>query len=223
ALDYSDFSELYGANWADRLSFVQYPACFLTTPDTEGCAEPSEVTTDNVVEQTGTDADGNPVYERRIEATVATEALAAGGTSTDTAATASTASTSDEGAVTDGVYRAAKKADGTRLASLAAAAADGSGSSVLLATDSGSGSKGDFGATPLVSAGSWQAGGNAGGFSYSYTLGTPSVPGGPSPAVSFGYNSQVVDGRTSVSNNQPSWIGDGWEYNAGSITRTYTS
>ncbi|MFK0116140.1 ricin-type beta-trefoil lectin domain protein [Streptomyces sp. NPDC090994] len=220
ALDYSDFSELYGANWADRLSFAQYPACFLTTPDTEGCSEPSEVTTDNVVEQTGTDADGNPVYERRIEATVATEALAAGGTSEETA---STAASSTEGTVTDGVYRTGKSTGGTPLASLAAATADGSGSSVLLATDSGSGSKGDFGATPLVSAGSWSAGGNAGGFSYSYTLQTPSVPGGPSPAVSFGYNSQVVDGRTSASNNQPSWIGDGWEYNAGSITRTYTS
>ncbi|MFC9289104.1 ricin-type beta-trefoil lectin domain protein, partial [Streptomyces sp. NPDC057052] len=221
ALDYSDFSELYGANWADRLSFVQYPACFLTTPDTAGCAEPTEVSTDNVVAQTGTDADGKPVYERRILATVATEDLAAGGTGT--ASTASTASAREQGAVTDAVYREPKNGGSTRLASLAAATADGSGSSVLLATDSGSGSKGDFGATPLVSAGSWSAGGNSGAFTYSYTLQTPSVPGGPSPSVSFGYNSQVVDGRTSASNNQPSWIGDGWEYNAGSITRTYTS
>ncbi|MFF8973200.1 ricin-type beta-trefoil lectin domain protein [Streptomyces sp. NPDC014995] len=220
ALDYTDFSELYGANWADRLSFVQYPACFLTTPDTAGCSEPTEVSTDNVVAQTGTDADGDPVYERRILATVATEALAAGGTST--ASTASTASAAQEGTVTDAVYREPKTRTGTRMAALAAAS-DGSGSSVLLATDSGSGSKGDFGATPLVSAGSWSAGGNSGAFTYSYTLQTPSVPGGPSPSVSFGYNSQVVDGRTSASNNQPSWIGDGWEYNAGSITRTYKS
>ncbi|HET9381680.1 MAG TPA: polymorphic toxin-type HINT domain-containing protein, partial [Streptomyces sp.] len=215
ALDYSDFSELYGANWADRLSFVQYPACFLTTPDTEGCAEPTEVATDNVVEQTGTDADGQPVHERRIEATVATEALAAGGTSAPSAA--STASASGV------LHRTTKEAGGARLASLAAATAEGSGSSVLLATDSGSGSKGDFAATPLVSAGSWSAGGNSGAFTYTYNLQTPSVPGGPSPAVSFGYNSQAVDGRTSASNNQPSWIGDGWEYNAGSITRTYKS
>ncbi|WP_409471574.1 polymorphic toxin-type HINT domain-containing protein [Streptomyces sp. HC307] len=219
ALDYTDFSELYGANWADRLSFVQYPACFLTTPDTTGCSEPTEVTTENVVEQTGTDTDGNPVYERKILATVAAEDLAAGGTSSSTV---STAATSDKGMVTDAVYRKPKTKSGPRLASLAEATS-GSGSSVLLATDSGSGSKGDFGATPLVSAGSWSAGGNSGAFTYSYTLQTPSVPGGPSPSVSFGYNSQVVDGRTSASNNQPSWIGDGWEYNAGSITRTYKS
>ncbi|GAA3809868.1 hypothetical protein GCM10023083_50660 [Streptomyces phyllanthi] len=224
ALDYTDFSELYGANWADRLSFVQYPSCFLTTPDTEGCSEPTEVSTDNVVEQTGTDGDGQAVYERRILATMDVEVLAAGGTSTEstdtsTASSASTASASDEGTVGNALYREQPEA---RLATLAAATA-GSGSSVLLATDSGSGSKGDFSATPLVSAGSWSAGGNSGGFTYSYTLQTPTVPGGPSPAVSFGYNSQGVDGRTSASNNQPSWIGDGWEYNAGSITRTYRS
>ncbi|MPY56807.1 sugar-binding protein [Streptomyces spongiae] len=220
ALDYTDFSELYGANWADRLSFAQYPSCFLTTPDTEGCSEPTEVSTDNVVDQTGTDSDGKPVYERRILATMDVEALAAGGTSTESSTDASTASASDKGTVSDAVYRDEPQA---RLATLAAATADGSGSSVLLATDSGSGSKGDFGATPLVSAGSWSAGGNSGGFTYSYTLQTPTVPGGPSPSVSFGYNSQGVDGRTSASNNQPSWIGDGWEYNAGSITRTYKS
>ncbi|MFE4665117.1 RHS repeat-associated core domain-containing protein [Streptomyces sp. NPDC056734] len=243
ALDYTDFSELYGANWADRLSFVQYPACFLTTPETAGCAEPTDVVTDNVVEQTGTDTDGKPVYERKILATVDSEALAAGGTtesmastepaastaSTEPAAstasadsTTSTDSTASEGTVTDALYDGPGDPGGVHLASLAQAAA-GSGSSVLLATDSGSGSKGDFGATPLVSAGSWSAGGNSGAFSYGYPLQIPSVPGGPSPAVSFDYNSQSVDGRTSASNNQPSWVGDGWEYNPGSITRTYTS
>ncbi|MET8827826.1 HYD1 signature containing ADP-ribosyltransferase family protein [Streptomyces sp. NPDC004610] len=218
ALDYSDFSDLYGANWADRLSFVQYPACFLTTPDTEGCSEPTEVNTDNVVEQTGTDTDGKPVYERRILAEVDAEALAAGGTTTVTPA-----ATGSEGSVTDALYRGPGNPGGPRLASLAQAAAAGSGSSVLLATDSGAGSKGDFGATPLVSAGTWSAGGNAGSFNYTYPLQVPEVPGGPAPSVSFGYNSQSVDGRTSASNNQPSWIGDGWEYNPGSITRTYTS
>ncbi|MEU9335001.1 ricin-type beta-trefoil lectin domain protein [Streptomyces sp. NPDC048290] len=220
ALDYTDFSELYGANWADRLSFVQYPACFLTTPDTAGCSEPTEVVTDNVVEQTGTDTDGKPVYERKILAEVDAAALAAGGT---TASSVSTASSATEGSITDAMYRGPGKQSGARLASLAKAAAAGSGSSVLLATDSGAGSKGDFGATPLVSAGSWSAGGNAGSFNYSYPLQVPPTPGGPAPAVSFGYNSQSVDGRTSASNNQPSWVGDGWEYNPGSITRTYTS
>ncbi len=227
ALDYTDFAELYGANWADRLSFVQYPACFLTTPDTDGCTEPTEVTTDNVVEQTGTDTDGAPVYERRVLATVDAEALAAGGTwETSTTSTASAASTADgdEGTVSDAVYRENRESatGDAPLATLAAATAD-TGSSVLLATDSGSGSKGDFSATPLVAAGSWSAGNSSGAFTYSYPVQTPTVPGGPTPAVSFGYNSQGVDGRTSATNNQASWIGDGWEYNAGSITRSYRS
>ncbi|KPC86869.1 hypothetical protein ADL35_09575, partial [Streptomyces sp. NRRL WC-3753] len=87
----------------------------------------------------------------------------------------------------------------------------------------GSGSQGDFAATPLASAGSWSAGGSSGAFTYGYTLNTPVVPGGPSPSLSFNYNSQGVDGRTSATNNQASWIGDGWEYNAGSISRTYRS
>ncbi len=30
-----------------------------------------------------------------------------------------------------------------------------------------------------------------------------------------------MDGRTSATNNQASWIGDGWDYAAGAITRTY--
>ncbi|MGW0819710.1 ricin-type beta-trefoil lectin domain protein [Streptomyces sp. NPDC002845] len=218
ALDYTDFSELYGADWADRLEFVQYPECFLETPDVEGCSEPTEVPTDNVVEQTGTDSDGNPVLERRILATVDTDVLADGGTAS--ASTTEPASSSGEGTVTDAVYRTPTATSG----STATQAADtGSKPHVLLATDSGSGSKGDFSATPLVAAGSWSAGGNSGAFTYSYPLQTPTVPGGPSPNVTFSYNSQVVDGRTSATNNQASWIGDGWEYNAGSISRTYKS
>lgn len=43
------------------------------------------------------------------------------------------------------------------------------------------------------------------------------------PKVSLGYSSQSVDGRTSATNNQASWIGDGWDYNPGSITRTYVN
>lgn len=92
-----------------------------------------------------------------------------------------------------------------------------------MAKSSGSGAKGDFSATPLASAGSWAAGSSSGGFSYTYQLQPPTVPGGPAPNPAFGYNSQGVDGRTSASNNQASWIGDGWDYNPGPITRTYRS
>ncbi|MFI7274685.1 ricin-type beta-trefoil lectin domain protein [Streptomyces sp. NPDC049879] len=201
ALDYTEFTELYGADWADRLQFTQYPECFLTTPEDEVCSRPTEVHTENVTEERDGDVvgDGRIDGTRRIEATVDVATLV------------------DSGAATAG--RGAASSDAP-LAPLAAAAP---GASVFVATSSGSGSKGDFSATPLVSAGSWSAGSSSGGFSYSYPLASPNVPNGPSPSVTLAYNSQVVDGRTSATNNQASWVGDGWEYNAGSITRTYRS
>ncbi|WP_262008174.1 ricin-type beta-trefoil lectin domain protein [Streptomyces sp. FIT100] len=223
AVDYTEFAELYGANWADRLQLVQYPQCFLTTPDVEGCDEPTEVDTQNVVEAKSGDDPGDGVLdgERRIEATVDVASLTdpgAGGASP-------AAAKGGMGTVDDALYRpSGARASATAVAATAlTAAAAESGSSVFVAQSSGGGSKGDFSATPLVSAGSWTAGSSSGGFSYSYAMQVPQVPGGPAPSVGFGYNSQVVDGRTSASNNQPSWIGDGWEYNAGSITRTYKS
>ncbi|WP_229379088.1 ricin-type beta-trefoil lectin domain protein [Streptomyces sp. VRA16 Mangrove soil] len=214
-LDYTAFAELYGANWADRLNLTQYPSCVLTTPDVESCTEPVALDTDQEVtaQDDDTEDDGKLDGERRLTATVDVAALAGDTTAT----TASTARADGKGTdlADDAVYR------GPPSAKTATQIADSAGSSVLVAGSHGSGSGGDFSATPLVSAGSWSAGGSSGAFTYSYGLNTPSVPGGPSPSVTFSYNSQVVDGRTSATNNQPSWIGDGWEYNPGSITRTY--
>ncbi|MFC8512399.1 ricin-type beta-trefoil lectin domain protein [Streptomyces sp. NPDC057257] len=203
ALDYSDFEQLYSADWADRLEFVQLPECFLTTPDTEGCDEVTHLTTEND-DDTG-----------RITVTVDVDDLTAGATSTT-----STASDTTGGVVTDGVYREGA-AQGGALKALLPAAGSATGSAVLAATDKGSGTKGDFTATPLTSAGSWSAGGSSGAFTYSYKVTSPPVSAGPTPSVAFSYNSQVVDGRTSVTNNQASWVGDGWDYNPGSIERTY--
>ena len=39
--------------------------------------------------------------------------------------------------------------------------------------------------------------------------------------MSFDYNSQSVDGLTSSTNDQASWIGDGWSYDPGYIERDY--
>ena len=93
---------------------------------------------------------------------------------------------------------------------------------VLAAAASTSGSGGDFTATPLSEAGTWSAGGSSGAFTYSYPITVPPVPGGLAPSVSLDYNSQTVDGLTSSTNNQASWIGDGWDYSPGYIERGYT-
>ncbi|MEU6380316.1 DddA-like double-stranded DNA deaminase toxin [Streptomyces sp. NPDC046909] len=205
ALDYSDFEQLYSADWADMLEFVQLPECFLTTPDVEGCSDVTHLNTEND-DNTG-----------RVTVTLDVDDLA--GTASST--TASTATATTEGVVTDGVYRENEAQSSGALKSLLPAAGSAAGSAVLAATNKGSGAKGDFTATPLSSAGSWSAGGSSGAFTYSYKVTSPPVPAGPAPTVAFSYNSQVVDGRTSVTNNQASWIGDGWDYNPGSIERSY--
>lgn len=95
------------------------------------------------------------------------------------------------------------------------------GVTVLAAAAEASGPSGDYKATSLQPSGTWSAGGSTGAFNWSYPIGVPAVPGGLQPSVGLGYNSQTVDGRTAASNNQPSWIGDGWSYEPGYIERRY--
>jgi RHS repeat-associated protein len=94
---------------------------------------------------------------------------------------------------------------------------------VLGVATSTSGSAGSYSATPLSEAGTWTEGGSSGAFTYSYPVSVPPVPGGLAPQVSLGYNSQTVDGLTSSTNNQASWVGDGWDYQPGFIERGYQS
>ncbi|MEU5810564.1 RHS repeat-associated core domain-containing protein [Streptomyces sp. NPDC047718] len=108
-----------------------------------------------------------------------------------------------------------------KMAMSAAAAA--SGATVLAATAGASGPTGDYKATSLQPSGSWNAGGSTGAFSWSYKVDVPTVPGGLDPSISLGYSSQSVDGRTSASNNQASWIGDGWAWEPGFVERRYKS
>ncbi|MFJ9809271.1 ricin-type beta-trefoil lectin domain protein [Streptomyces sp. NPDC101158] len=97
----------------------------------------------------------------------------------------------------------------------------GGGPVVLAASDGAAGAGGTYKATPLSPSGSWTAGGSGGGFSWSYPISTPKPPAGPAPKIALTYSSQSVDGKTSAANTQASWIGDGWDYNAGFIERRY--
>ncbi|MGA5703846.1 polymorphic toxin-type HINT domain-containing protein [Peterkaempfera bronchialis] len=92
---------------------------------------------------------------------------------------------------------------------------------LLAATAAPTGGTGKFTATSLTPSGSWTAGGSAGGFTWSYPLAAPAVPGGPAPALSLNYSSQSVDGRTAATNNQANWIGDGWSLEPGYVERRY--
>ncbi|MFD5116092.1 polymorphic toxin-type HINT domain-containing protein [Streptomyces sp. NPDC058391] len=192
--DYEKFKNLYGADWASRLRFVQFPECYLTTPDVEECQAYEELET------------ANDTSSATVTATVDP---AADGTVTPASAP------STQGGSGPAVLRAGY---GSR-----AAAAAGGDTAVLGVTDSGAGSGGSFKATPLASSGKWAAGGSSGSFSWSYPLTVPPAPAGPSPNISFEYDSQEVDGRTAVSSPQASWIGEGWNYEPGHIERRYRS
>jgi RHS repeat-associated protein len=86
------------------------------------------------------------------------------------------------------------------------------------------GGTGDFAASPLMPSATWQVGGSSGDFSWNYPMAVPPSNGGPTPELALGYSSGGVDGRTSATNNQPSWVGQGFDFQpGGSIERRYAS
>jgi RHS repeat-associated protein len=98
-----------------------------------------------------------------------------------------------------------------------------SDASVLAAVADSGGAGGQFAASSLAPSGSWSVTGNTGAFSWSYPIELPPASAGSAiePKVVLGYNSAAVDGRTAATNNQSSWIGQGWDYEPGFIERTY--
>ncbi|MFI9745890.1 RHS repeat-associated core domain-containing protein [Streptomyces sp. NPDC052494] len=111
----------------------------------------------------------------------------------------------------------------TTAAAPTALTASTTGVTVLAATAGASGSDGSFKASSLAPSGTWSAGGNSGGFGWTVPIDVPAAPGGLTPNVALSYNSSSVDGRTASTNNQASWIGEGWEYSPGFIERRYAS
>ena len=94
---------------------------------------------------------------------------------------------------------------------------------LLAASPAAAGSTGDFSASSLAATGSWSQGGATGGFNWEYplTMPTPGTGQSVAPNATLSYNSQAVDGQTNVSNNQTSWVGQGWDFSPGYVERTY--
>ncbi|MDF5755100.1 RHS repeat-associated core domain-containing protein [Spongiactinospora sp. TRM90649] len=92
---------------------------------------------------------------------------------------------------------------------------------VFAAVAGPSGDKGDFGATPLAASATWQVSTQSGDFTWSYPMRVPPVPGGLVPVLAVNYSSASIDGRTASTNNQGSWVGDGFELSPGHIERKY--
>ncbi|MGW3650195.1 RHS repeat-associated core domain-containing protein [Streptomyces sp. NPDC000878] len=81
--------------------------------------------------------------------------------------------------------------------------------------------QGDYRATPTNQSGKWNVSLGSGAFTYNVPIDVPKPPVGTAPELALGYNSQSIDGRTSASNNQASWVGMGWDLNVGHIERKY--
>jgi RHS repeat-associated protein len=94
-----------------------------------------------------------------------------------------------------------------------------SGGTVVAAASTAAGAEGNYAATSLKPSGTWVVQG--GDFHYSYPVTVPSSVGGSAPDVALSYDSQSIDGETSGTNTQSSWIGDGWDYSPGFIERSY--
>jgi RHS repeat-associated protein len=94
---------------------------------------------------------------------------------------------------------------------------------LLAVAAAASGGSGSYTATSLAPSASWQVAAQTGGFTWQYPLRVPPAVAGPSPQLGLGYNSASTDGRTASSNNQTSWIGEGFDLSAGYIERSYRS
>ncbi|GAA2490717.1 RHS repeat-associated core domain-containing protein [Actinocorallia cavernae] len=81
--------------------------------------------------------------------------------------------------------------------------------------------KGDYTATKLSPSATWDTNLNTGDFTWSYDIPVPEVPGGLAPDLGLSYNSGQIDGQTGTTNNQSSWVGDGFDLWSGFIERRY--
>ncbi|MEI7032557.1 polymorphic toxin-type HINT domain-containing protein [Streptomyces pratensis] len=95
------------------------------------------------------------------------------------------------------------------------------GPTVLAVVAAAAGEKGDYAATDLAASAEWGTNLNAGDFTWSYAMPVPEVPGGLKPSVGMSYSSGSIDGRTGGTNNQGSWVGDGFDLWPGYIERKY--
>ncbi|UWM48304.1 sugar-binding protein [Streptomyces carpaticus] len=92
---------------------------------------------------------------------------------------------------------------------------------VLAAAAEEESEQGSYQATDLAASATWSTDLNSGAFTWSYDFPAPEVPGGLVPDLGLSYSSGSIDGRTGGTNNQGSWIGDGFDLWPGYIERKY--
>ncbi|MFX4294511.1 polymorphic toxin-type HINT domain-containing protein [Streptomyces bohaiensis] len=93
----------------------------------------------------------------------------------------------------------------------------------LMVAATAEGDKGDYTATDLSPSSTWETDLSTGDFTWSYDIPLPDVPGELTPSIGLTYSAGSIDGRTSSTNNQGSWVGDGYNLWPGYIERNYKS
>nr|BFE56435.1 hypothetical protein GCM10020063_009610 [Dactylosporangium thailandense] len=217
-LDYSSFAHAYGADYGGRLRLVRLPSCVLTTPDRPECQIQQPV------------SGASNVGSAQVVSADAIDVGSAGSTTTFSSSTAKTAATSvqtpavagpTEEQIRDGDGGAADAKSTQGSAKLVAATT--SGQPVYALTAGPSSAAGNWAATSLSPTYTWGAGNQGAEFAYSVPVTVPPVSAGPSPALTLRYSSNLVDGETSSTNNQASWVGEGWDLQTGYVERSYDS
>ncbi|MFF4241692.1 hypothetical protein ACFYYL_38010, partial [Actinomadura geliboluensis] len=197
-LDYSGFGQAFGGSYGSRLRLVRFPGCVLTTPDEPECQTARPVTAANNTE--------TKTLAAEIDAAaIAVTPAVSRGPKTPSSVTPSAGQPTQP-------YRGATPSS-----------SDDEQATVLAAVAGASSDKGDYTATSLSPSSSWQISPQSGDFNWSYPLRTPPVPGGLQPQLALGYSSSSIDGRTSNTSSQPSWVGDGFDLWPGYIQRSYKS
>ncbi len=146
-IDVNAYKYAFGADWASRVKFTQYPVCVLTTPDVPACSTPEPVTS-STDQATST-----------VTATVSVDSDPGAASADPGGASTSTATL----AATDAVAPA--QTDATA----------GLSATVLVAQAAAAGPAGDFTASTLSPSWNWSQSGNSGAFTYDYNVPAPAV------------------------------------------------
>ncbi|MCP2337364.1 RHS repeat-associated core domain-containing protein [Actinomadura rupiterrae] len=237
-VDYSAFAHVGGADWASRLRLVRLPNCATSTPDASACAPAPVAGTwndaragqvvANIDVPAVADAPATPPNTTPPTTAPTPNASgqgAGGGKTPQVKASTSTPRTSPRPGHTPSTEPKRQPSTSPSAppaqAPKASSAPSSSGGALLALTAGASGPQGDFSATPLSASATWQVSNQSGDFTWSYPIRLPATQAGPTPQIGLSYSSGSVDGRTSATNNQPSWIGEGFDYWPGYIERKY--
>jgi RHS repeat-associated protein len=219
---YGAFADAFGGDWAQRLRVVGLPGCAVSTPAVDVCRLSTPLTSDVDLATQTVSAD---VYVPAVGETASGTPLrmdqpAPGPSPAPSAEPLPSASPAPSQAVApSGPVPVGSPSPSSSQSSVPDGVSDGS---MVVALAAGTSSEtGDFSRTNLAQSASWQAGGSAGAFSWSYPIEVPPVPGGLTPPVSVGYSSAAVDGQTANDNVQPGWLGEGFSLDPGFIERRY--